>query len=1529
MNPGDAMQPEGGKGPSRGTFMASDAAASPAAPPPSPQRPPPPPPPLPPGLPVLLPHRRPPPSRPGADYSLDDVTFARPHPPDDEPASIMHVKTPEGFQEALEQGARDIEVRAHLDLTELERPENTQLRRCLAPNIVDTAQRDLLRSHVAYVGEATRSIRGRCDGPIPKDLQLKWATHMHGTLPPLKPHQCLLLVASKALFAQGGSPTSLWISNLYLASLDSKLGTARQNLVLSTGYRDAAVRLAFDPDFQPGDIACSGPHDIQIYMSDVVVQGRPDSGSETLLLAPPNFETSVSFLARDSAFVGMSGFRPPFLVTRFATAAFSNCLFKDIHVQGHELFDVSNGGRVSLTDCKFANVTAGRDGATLADTSYNDPAAFGDLDQDPYSPGFCDGAWLYDFQGPDFELLPPRPEDTDALGANGWVQNQTVTDDAEIVSSRDDACSTFIPGRVPVDLTTTDPWLEALMEKLGPLPSSRNESEQAEHFYRGLPRCRTCTAAAAAAEQAPAAATASAFVPVPPIQATPDTGRTSARTEAAPRAPADHASSSAAHGWRTAGGILAAVAGAVALIVLAMLLLRRRRGGHAVLFKSDSVKKRYSASEGRPGPGDACVIAMAPALPYTSIHSTHQVMSTWALSTESSGVDDPSNTMFKFRLPEGLSLLAPAETGAVEGAGSDGVISSRRRAPAGPPSSIVAPNSVAGISRPRLFQPDSSLSRLVRAALASSGAARTRNAAATNAASAQTAGQRQAGSPQASPLVSLPESDIPDSHSPARRGGGDVQSTAQHAFSPISEARHPAWSAPAPAKTRAANRRRLARGHLSNTEESEAEGSAIAAAAAAPASVAAYLAPAQIFDGGAAAAPAGRGAVHSVRLLHRQLDRFMPSDHFLGKYELLGRWERGQGGQAVVQFARDDVSGVDYAIKFFLDLAAFRAEAAVYETCMPAFTTIYKRATSSHPRPPPSARRSGQSATNMAPSHAAPIMSSSLQNRCSMSTLTATASHSGAGTLNVVTAAYSIGSNALASFGRRSNDSRSSTSDAVSVAPYASEVPRSGLELIKEGSACTSTPPPRPRSSRRLATLPLGLVILAGGSEDSRTLPVTQPESPDRPDHPPASFSAAADASVGDHSAAKKTPVATKSSVQEADGQSVLPFVEKQQACVWDATPPENATDDASLYEGVETDGSGSDNDAEPACMASTVDGSQLGAAAAEAKRRGKAARCLAGAAVTEHPQGSAAWVSDCSSPRLRPPPALPRRDGGGVGGPLPGRSPFPAAVRDVDMQERQGAGDVEAAQAGAAIPAAAARFLPRVEAMCEAGAAELVDPRGRPLPPCIVMEKGESLHDWSERAEPDLFASVGVLSNVAKRLADMHEVGLVHRDLKPANVMWLPRENRWTVIDFGSATQAGRPASLSFTLAYAAPEVVAVMEGGGRHMEVATAVDAWSLGVMAFELLTGSPAFRFLTDGRDKVVAQLLGVLPLPWEGELGQEVKDRLGIFREPVLRLLHRDPAQRASMQHFCDLCQSMATGTLGNGNVKRHRSEIQPG
>ena len=92
------------------------------------------------------------------------------------------------------------------------------------------------------------------------------------------------------------------------------------------------------------------------------------------------------------------------------------------------------------------------------------------------------------------------------------------------------------------------------------------------------------------------------------------------------------------------------------------------------------------------------------------------------------------------------------------------------------------------------------------------------------------------------------------------------------------------------------------------------------------------------------------------------------------------------------------------------------------------------------------------------------------------------------------------------------------------------------------------------------------------------------------------------------------------------------------------------------------------------------------------------------------------------------------------------------------------------------------------------------------------------------------------------------HQHKIVHRDLKPSNVIWLARRNRWTVIDFGCVAPIGAKCRPAYSLPYVAPETLRA-HGASKAVTASVATDAWSLGVMFFELLTGRQWYKLIED--------------------------------------------------------------------------------
>jgi serine/threonine-protein kinase len=173
---------------------------------------------------------------------------------------------------------------------------------------------------------------------------------------------------------------------------------------------------------------------------------------------------------------------------------------------------------------------------------------------------------------------------------------------------------------------------------------------------------------------------------------------------------------------------------------------------------------------------------------------------------------------------------------------------------------------------------------------------------------------------------------------------------------------------------------------------------------------------------------------------------------------------------------------------------------------------------------------------------------------------------------------------------------------------------------------------------------------------------------------------------------------------------------------------------------------------------------------------------------------------------------------------------------------------------------------------------------------PYLVMElvDGGTLRELlRERGPMPPHAVAAVLRPLLGGLAVAHRGGLVHRDVKPENVL-ISDDGDVKLADFGlvrAVAQAGITSTsvILGTAAYLSPEQVSSGNAGPRS-------DVYSLGILTYELLTGTTPFT--GDTALTIAYQRLDQdVPPPSAGIAGVPPQ-----FDELVLRATARDPADR---------------------------------
>lgn len=159
----------------------------------------------------------------------------------------------------------------------------------------------------------------------------------------------------------------------------------------------------------------------------------------------------------------------------------------------------------------------------------------------------------------------------------------------------------------------------------------------------------------------------------------------------------------------------------------------------------------------------------------------------------------------------------------------------------------------------------------------------------------------------------------------------------------------------------------------------------------------------------------------------------------------------------------------------------------------------------------------------------------------------------------------------------------------------------------------------------------------------------------------------------------------------------------------------------------------------------------------------------------------------------------------------------------------------------------------------------------GSPYYSMAYLPNGDLSHAAITGREETIAA---VLRAIASALGFAHAQGVVHRDVKPDNVLF-DREQRARLADFGISRSLGSvrvttTGDAMGSSAYMSPEQA-------RGLEVDARSDLYSLGVMAYELLTGELPFRG-NDAVSMALAHHTDPVPrLPAKFERWQPLIDR----------------------------------------------------
>ena len=198
-----------------------------------------------------------------------------------------------------------------------------------------------------------------------------------------------------------------------------------------------------------------------------------------------------------------------------------------------------------------------------------------------------------------------------------------------------------------------------------------------------------------------------------------------------------------------------------------------------------------------------------------------------------------------------------------------------------------------------------------------------------------------------------------------------------------------------------------------------------------------------------------------------------------------------------------------------------------------------------------------------------------------------------------------------------------------------------------------------------------------------------------------------------------------------------------------------------------------------------------------------------------------------------------------------------------------------------------------------------------------IVMARleGETLSRKIAKGTLDIGAAIAIAIQIAEGLEAAHELGVVHRDIKSSNIIVGP-DGHASILDFGLALRLGETRLTGAGHAVGTPTYMSPEQARGSEVDRRT--DIWSLGVVLFEMVTGSVPFD-----RDHATAVVHAILsekvPAAAPPPLQNVIETALA--KHPDRRWQHaRDMAAELRKIAASDV---VSTQTLDAGPVARSR------